>query len=136
MEVEDSHEKETLFVSSEGKEKVPAWYHIDVTMITSKLSYFFQNAKDACYLPYMILFLTGIGLTPQQAGTINGVRFVAYIIGAPAWGILADHKRKHLLVVLLLCAMSFVLMLTQPFIALPFITIRWKYFRILKTFWL
>ena len=46
------------------------WYHINSNMLSSKLSYLFQNAKDACYLPYMILFLSNIGLTAAQAGVI------------------------------------------------------------------
>ena len=50
-------------------------------------------------------------------------RFIAYVLCAPAWGILADHKRIHLLVVLLLCGASFVLMVSQPFITIPFSTI-------------
>ena len=70
-------EEKMLYKSSHND--APPWYHIDRTMISSKLCYFFQNGKDACYLPYMILFLKGIGLNSQQAGTINGLRYIVNV---------------------------------------------------------
>lgn len=108
---------------SERKYKVTddaaPWYHIDTSMISSKMSYFFQNAKDSCYLPYMILFLTSIGLTPTQAGMVNGLRFLGFIVGAPLWGILADYKRVHRLIIFILCFASFLLISSQPFLSIP-----------------
>ena len=107
-----------VFVKTE-EDDIHPWYDIDTGMLSSKLSYFFQNAKDSCYLPYMILFLSGIGLTDQQAGTINGLRFIGFIFGAPLWGILADYKHQHTAVILLLCVTSLILMTSQPFISIP-----------------
>ena len=96
-----------------------SWYQVDVGMISSKLSYFFQNGKDSCYLPYMMLFLTNIGLTHEQAGRVNGFRFIGFIFGAPLWGILADYKKIHRIIIFILCISAFVLMSSQPFISIP-----------------
>ena len=63
---EDDHSTEPKVDAKSDQSK---WYHVDPSMMASKSSYFFQNAKDACYLPYMILFLSNIGLTAAQAGT-------------------------------------------------------------------
>ena len=64
------------------------WYFttIDYSMMSAKASYFFQNAKDSCYMPYMMLFLTGIGLDTAKAGQINGLRLMGYVIGGSIMG--------------------------------------------------
>lgn len=103
----------------ETEEEGGEWYDINTQMLSSKFAYFFQNAKDSCYLPYMILFLSSTGLTPQQAGTVNGVRFIGFIVGAPVWAVLADYTRRHTFVVLLLCLSSLLLMTALPFLSIP-----------------
>jgi len=113
---EDDHS--TLEPKVDAKSDQSKWYHVDPSMMASKSSYFFQNAKDACYLPYMILFLSNIGLTAAQAGTINGLRFLGFLIGAPLWGILADLRKKHSIIIFILCVTAMTLMTSQPFFSM------------------
>ena len=119
IEIVGMNESELFVKTKEEPVDTYAWYDIDVGMISSKMSYFFQNAKDSCYLPYMILFLTGIGLTPQQAGTINGLRFIGFVVGAPLWGILADYKQIHRTVIFILCVSSMISFSSMPFVSIP-----------------
>ena len=52
----------------------------------------------------------------SQAGTINGMRFIGCLLGGPFWGWLADQKRWHrpLIIIVTMCAL--LLQLSQPFV--------------------
>jgi len=94
------------------------WYNLDVYMLPAKFAYFFQLSKDFSYQPYLVLFLTGIGLSVPEAGLIAGVRLVGIIIGSPFWGFVTDKRNNHRTVILLLCVLSALLMCSQPFLGL------------------
>ena len=96
---------------------VPAghWYAIDVSMLPAKLTYFFDQAKEASIWPYLVLFQVSIGLSPAQAGIINGLRFIGCLFGAPLWGMLADQTRIHRPLIMMICAFAILFQCSQPF---------------------
>ena len=107
-----------LLTEEEIKATSLSWYNIDKYTLSSKLSYFFFAAKESCYLPFMVLYLVSIGLNPAEAGIINGVRLLGNIVGAPIWGMLADHKNAHRCVLTILCVMAILFVCSQPFISI------------------
>jgi PPP family 3-phenylpropionic acid transporter len=115
--VNDDFDAETKDVE-ECQITKPPWYAIDTFMIPSKVAYIFQQAKDSSYKPYMNLFLISTGLTPVQAGQINGLRFLGAIVGAPLWGLIADLKKAHRRMITLLCICAVLTLSTQPLISI------------------
>lgn len=105
-------------VNNEANIEELRWYHIDWDMLPVKASYFFQTAKESAYLPFMLLFLTSIGLDPADAGLINGLRSIGLLCGAPIWGFIADSKNLHRYVTLILCVMSILFVCSLPLISL------------------
>lgn len=103
--------------SSEDK-TTPKWYAIDRDMIVCKIAYLFENAKQSCYIPLMILFFESIGLDSSRAGLINGLRYIGYLIGSPFWGYLADRKQAHRFIITFLCVLAVITMCSQPFLSL------------------
>ena len=95
------------------------WYTIDVSMLSSKVSYFFNCARRSCYSPYTVSFMMSIGLDPAEAGLVNGLSVVGLIVGGPIWGLIADHKQIHGLIMFILCIISMVTVCVQPFISIP-----------------
>ena len=63
-----------------------------------------------------IIYLVWIS-TPCS-GTINGLRFLGFLIGAPLWGILADLRKKHSIIIFILCVTAMTLMTSQPFFSM------------------
>lgn len=94
------------------------WYSVDRSMLTSKATYFFQNAKQACYTPHMMIFLTSIGLDPAKAGLVNGLRYTGYILGPPLWGLLADRTHAHRRIIFLICVLAIIFNCAQPFVTI------------------
>ncbi|XP_057314171.1 major facilitator superfamily domain-containing protein 6-A-like [Hydractinia symbiolongicarpus] len=96
------------------------WYSVDRSMLTSKATYFFQNAKQACYTPHMMIFLTSIGLDPAKAGMVNGLRYTGYILGPPLWGLLADRTHAHRRIIFLICVLAIIFNCAQPFVTITY----------------
>ena len=94
------------------------WYTIDTYMLPAKMCYLTIYAKEAVFKPYMVLFLTNTGLNPAEAGLINGLCYIGYIIGSPLWGYLADKYHNHRSLVLMLCLFSIICMCSQPFVSI------------------
>ena len=94
------------------------WYSIDVSMLSSKASYFFNCAKRSCYSPYTVLFMMSIGLDPAEAGLVNGLSVIGFIVAGPIWGLIADHKQVHGIIMFILCIMCVVTVCVQPIIPL------------------
>ncbi|XP_065650947.1 major facilitator superfamily domain-containing protein 6 isoform X2 [Hydra vulgaris] len=78
------------------------WYTIDKDMITAKLAYLFLGAERSSVLPYIAVFLTSVGLTIEDTGTVLSLSYVGIMVGSLFWGIMADKTRsyKTILVVL------------------------------------
>ena len=89
--------------------------HVDKYMIPAKVSYFFQNGKNAI-VDYLMLFYTSTGLTPSEAGLVNGLQYIGGVIGNPLWGYVADKTQHHRVIVWFLCFMAVVTLCVQPII--------------------
>ena len=116
-EVNTEKEKEEL-MENEIMGTAKSWFAIDTYMLSSKISYILVLAKQS-YSPYMILYLTSIGLNPSEAGIITGFRFLGTLIGAPIWGYIADYKNMHRVLITILCLLSILFTCSQPFISYP-----------------
>ena len=117
-EVNTEKEKEEL-MENEIMGTAKSWFAIDTYMLSSKISYMLVAAKASSYLPYMILYLTSIGLNPAEAGIITGFRLLGTVIGAPIWGYIADYKNNHRVLITILCLLSILFTCSQPFASLP-----------------
>lgn len=91
------------------------WYTIDTYMLPAKLTYFCDQFKEASIWPYLVLFQVSIGLSTSHAGIVNGARFVGCLFGAPLWGMLADQKKCHRQLIMIICACAVVFQCSQPF---------------------
>ena len=103
----------------EEKIETYKWYNVNVTMIPAKLSFLFENAKRIGYTSTLMLFLTGIGLNKAEAGFIVGFRLIGMIIGGPFWGMVADKKQGHKLIIYVMCICSIIFTCSQVFVSLP-----------------
>ena len=117
-EVNTEKEKEEL-LDNEIMGTAKSWFAIDTYMLSSKISFMLVAAKDSSYLPYMILYLTSIGLNPAEAGIITGFRLLGTIIGAPIWGYIADYKNIHRVLITMLCLLSILFTCSQPIASFP-----------------
>ena len=117
-EVNTEKEKEEL-LENEIKGTAKSWFAIDTYMLSSKISYILVLAKESSFQPYMIVYLTSIGLNPAEAGIITGFRLLGTLIGAPIWGYIADYKNIHRVLITILCLLSIIFTCSQPFASIP-----------------
>ena len=92
--------------------------HIDKRMLSSKLAYFFEYAKEGSHWPYLVLFYVSIGLDPAQAGFISGLRFIGGILGGPVCGWLADRSGRHRDVAFAVCLIAGATNMCQPVVSM------------------
>ena len=120
MEKEVNTEKKKVeLLENEIKGTAQPWFAIDAYMLSSKISYILVSAKKSSFQPYMILYLTSIGLNPAESGFITGFRLLATLIGAPIWGYIADYKNIHRVLITILCLLSILFTCSQPFASFP-----------------
>ena len=50
-------------------------------MISSKISYFLNQARD-CVYEFLIIFYVGIGFNTADAGFINGIQLIGGVVAA------------------------------------------------------
>lgn len=91
---------------------------VDRYMLPCKVAYFFALAKDASFLPFIIPFLVGMGLSTSEAGLISGIRLVGMILGGPFLGYIADKRQNHKQIVILLIGVSLFLIGGQPIVSM------------------
>ena len=92
-------------------------YSINYHMVPTKIAYFLNGARiqlDKFYIP----FLVSIGFNLDEAGLIAGLQSIGGIIGAPAWGFVADKFRIHKILVLALCVLTTLTICIQPVIGI------------------
>ena len=94
------------------------WYFIDSSMIVSKLGFLCVAATFASTEPYLLLILISVRLDPVDAGLVGGLRFIGGFIGGNIWGFIADYKKCHRLVLLIVCSGALLSMAAQPFLIL------------------
>lgn len=104
--------------NNNGEKENRQCYRIDQFMIPAKIIYMFYGAKISCYEPYMFLFLTSIGLSPGNAGIINGIRMIGFVIGGVFWGFVADYKKFYRLVIVIVTFGVITAMTLQPILSL------------------
>ena len=51
-----------------------------------------MGASVGSLLPYLVLYLTGRGLSPTEAGLVLGVMAAVGVVAVPLWGLLADRS--------------------------------------------
>ena len=74
------------------------WYSIDSSVIVSKLGFLCVAATFASTEPYLLLILISVGLDPVDAGLVGGLRFIGGFVGGKIWGLIANYKKCHRLV--------------------------------------
>ena len=116
MENSENMEKKEL-CENEIKVTEDLWYRIDMYMLSSKAAYCLSESKEACYAPFIIIYLNSIGLSPAEAGMINGYRLLAAIAGSIIWTMLADYTKGHSIIVKGLCIISTLFVCSQPFVS-------------------
>ena len=94
------------------------WYSIDSSMIVSKLGFLCVAATFASTEPYLLLILISVGLDPVDAGLVGGLRFIGGFVGGKIWGLIADYKKCHRLVLFMVCLGALLSMGAQPFLIL------------------
>ena len=67
-----------------------------------------------------MLFFVNIGLSPSEAGMVNGLQNLAAMIGAPLSGLFADKLKMHRSLCLILGTLAFTIMCSQPFLTASF----------------
>ena len=50
------------------------WYNINMSMVPTKLAYFFECGRRIGFAPNLVLFLISIGLNKEESGFIVGLR--------------------------------------------------------------
>ena len=104
--------------NNNGEKENRQCYRIDQFMIPAKIIYMFYGAKISCYEPYMFLFLISIGLSPDNAGIINGMRMIGFVVGGVFWGFVADYKKFYRLVIVIVTFGVITAMTLQPILSL------------------
>ena len=99
-------------ISKEAK-----WYSVDKEMIPAKAVYFFLGAERSSVLPYIAIFLTSVGLSVEETGTVLSFSYVGITAGNLFWGLVADRTRAYKTILIILCFVSGAVNLATPFIS-------------------
>ena len=95
------------------------FYSINYYMIPAKVTYFFNGASIQID-SFLMMFFVSIGFNPAEAGLIAGLQYIGGIIGAPAWGFVADKLSMHRVLIMILCVMAVVTTCLQPILGIYF----------------
>ena len=112
----ENEDKEKNCGSSNQDVSKRKWYSIDTSMIVPKMAFACSSATFSCIEGYLLLILISVGLDPVDAGLVGGLRFIGGFIGGNIWGLIADHKKCHRLVLFIACSGALFSMGAQPFL--------------------
>ena len=101
------------------KDKNEKFYSINYYMLPAKIAYFLNGGRTQID-KFFILFVVSIGFNPAEAGLIAGLQSIGGIIGAPAWGFIADKCRIHKVLVVVLCVLTIFSTCLQPVLGVYF----------------
>jgi len=113
----NENNKEANIVNKIDITKKTPFYMIDKRMIPSKVSYILYLASCGAWWPYMMVFLTSIGLTPFEGGLVICVRTLVSTFAGPFWGFLSDSTGREKLIYTILVIGVIVTAFPAPFIA-------------------
>ena len=85
-------------------------------MIIAKLGFACRAATSSSFKPYLLLILISVGLDPTKAGLVGGLRFIGGFVGGNIWGLIANYKKCHRLIVFIVCLGALLRMGAQQFI--------------------
>ena len=88
-------------------------------MLPAKISYFINNARYSIG-DYLVLFYVQAGLSPTEAGLVNGLQHLGGMFAAPLFGFLADKYGFHRLITICLCLTSIIAVCIQPYFTLTY----------------
>lgn len=71
-------------------------------MVPCKLTYILYGGILGLHLPFINPFFRSIGLSVENAGFINGIRYVSSSLSGPVWGILANYTGRRRLIMILI----------------------------------
>ena len=60
--------------------------------------------------------MISVGLDPTKAGLVGGLRFIRGFVGGNIWGLIANYKKCHRLIVFIVCLGALLCMGAQQFI--------------------
>ena len=101
-DVQKMHSEDGEILLEENKQKKQCRF-IDIQVISAKISYFMYYAAVGAWWPYMMLFLTSLGLSPFLSGLIICLRTAVSSFAAPFWGFITDYTKKRKITLTLLC---------------------------------
>ena len=89
---------------------------VDMYMLPAKLAYFF---KMCIYdkMMFAMLFYLFVGLSPLQAGIVNGFQHLGGLMCAPLIGLIADKTQKYTMLATVCCVMTVAANGMQPLIS-------------------
>ena len=90
-------------------------YSVNRYMIPAKIAYLVNYARYGI-TNYFMLFYVSTGLSPTEAGLVNGLQYLGGLFANPFWGWLADYKGSHRMILIFLCVMAIIAVCIQPFI--------------------
>ena len=93
------------------------FYSINYYTLPTKIAYFLNGARVQVD-KFFILFLLSVGFNSNEAGMIAGLQSIGCIIGAPAFGFIADKFRIYKLLAVALCVLTIITTCLQPVIGI------------------
>ncbi|XP_057290062.1 uncharacterized transporter YwbF-like [Hydractinia symbiolongicarpus] len=90
---------------------------LKIQLISAKIAYFFTYCFLGSYKPYIVVFLTSIGLSASKAGLIFGICQLASFLFSPVWGVLIDRTGKKILFTFVMLFGIFATLFSAPWIA-------------------
>ena len=96
------------------KEKRRAFF--SPRMIPSKLLHYCRGGMRGCIWPYIIPFLTSLGLTVTEAGICAGSRALSSVMFTPFWGYAMDATGQRKLLWTIMSVCSFASVIAMPFV--------------------
>eukprot|EP00111_Clytia_hemisphaerica_P009051 TCONS_00026521-protein len=117
-EINENEDENKVLLESGNKRDFLGF--IDIKLIPVKVAYICYYAATGAWWPFMILFLTSLGLNPFLAGLCICLRTAVSTFAAPFWGFISDYTGRQRLLYVILTLGMVVTILPAPFVATQF----------------